>query len=497
MLGAFRRGTGPAAAPVSAPGPPTEAGASCGRAWAYETSTASHNAVVCSRRAGKTVAGVRRAVRVLCTQPGAWVHVVSLIRRNARKHFWRPICAALKDLGWTYLVKPNETDMTFQLSNGSWLQCLGVDDHAGTKAVQGDRSSLFIIDECHLPNDDVLTQLVTVAEPMLVDTGGMLDLLGLPPEVEPTFFSDALDSPEWAHHAWDIFAHDLPQSREVKRARVEEIIKSRGLSWEHPIIRRNFFGERVRDPATQAYEYQRGRNDYDPATVDFGRPGWAHAAGLDLGYQDRDAVVVLAWRYDDALKRCYVRFAWQRNHLSTDSLAAVLAGVRAVYHPVAWTYDTGGHGAVKVGQTLMERLGIEMEPKPPDVSVSLGLVNDDLRTGRILLPTVDVETPRVVATTRERLAARPGELAAALGLLLDAAPDLPAELASVARSVHPRTRKLSINTQSRHVDISEALRYAHHGAQSWRARERKQPGEEEARRQRRTEATRRAVTRRW
>lgn len=495
MLGALARARG-AYAPVAAgPGPPLEADSSCPAAWAYETSAASRNAVCCSRRAGKTVAGARRAVRVLTTQPGAWVHVVSLIRRNARKHFWRPIKTLLDSLDWRY--KANETEMLLELSNGSWLQCVGCDDSAGTKAVQGDRSSLFVIDECHLPNDDVLTLLVTVAEPMLVDTGGMLDLLGLPPEVEPSFFSDALDNPRWAPHHWDMFSHDLPRPAAAKRAEVEEIIAQRGLTWEHPLVKRQYLGQRARDPSLQAYEYLAGRNDYDPATVDFTRPGWVHSAGLDLGYQDRDALVVLAWRLDDERRRLYVRFAWQRNHLSTDSLAHVVAAARATYHPIAWTYDTGGHGAVKIGETLRERFGIDLQPKPAAVDVSLGLVNDDLRTGRLLLPTSDTETPLVTRAMRERLEARPLELAAGTALLTGEPPDLPRELVTVARTVDPRTRKLRINTQSRHVDISEALRYAHHGAQAWRAREKPVLSEDEKRRQRRAAANRRQSSARW
>jgi hypothetical protein len=499
MLAALARAAqGQTAGPQSAR-LPTEDGASCAEAWAYETSTALYNAVCCSRRAGKTFAAVRRAVRVLCSQPGAWVHAVSLIRRNACKHFWRPICALLRQLGWSYSA--NQSEMLLELSNGSWLQCLGVDDSGGTKAVQGDRSSLFIIDECHLPNDDVLTLLVDVATPMLVDTGGMLDLLGLPPEVEPSFFSDALDNPEWAHSHWDMFAHDYPRSREAKRASVEEIMRRRGLTWDHPIIKRQYRGLRAKDPAKQAYEYEKGRNDYDPATVDFDRPGWIHSAGLDLGFQDRDAIVVEAWRYDDPERRAYVRFHWQRNHLSTDSLYEVVASVRAVYRPVAWTGDHGGHGAVKVLETLSERLRIQIDGKPGDVMVSVGLVNDDLRTGRLLLPTADVETPRVARAMRDRLAERPAELAKALALL---APDpvhgndLAGELPQVAKTANQRTRKPEIGKKGFHSDLSEAMRYAHHGAQNWRAKGRPpEPTAEERRRLARVAAARRDKNRKW
>jgi hypothetical protein len=469
---------GPAEAQGSLPSRET---ASCEQAWLYETSAASRNAVYCSRRAGKTYSGRRRAIRVLCSGPERMVHVVSLIRRNAKKHWWDPIRKMLTKLGWQFSV--SQQHMILTLSNGSTLQCLGVDDSVDVDRIQGDFSHLIIGDEAHLPRDDVQKAFFDKAVPMLIDYGGAFDWLGLPPEVEPTSFSRALDNLEWAHFHWDLLDHDYPEPRDLKLARIEDDLKQRGMTWEHPEAKRTYRGERVRDPSSMAYEYLEGRNDYDPSTVDFDAPGWNHSVGLDFGYQDRDAVVALAWRMDDPLKRAYVRFAWQRNHLSTDSLADVVLLVGLVYHPVAWTFDHGGHGAVKVGETLAERLRVEMGVKPPDVLVSLGMVNDDLRTARLLLPTVDTETPRVLAAAKQRFAGRPSELARVESLLTGAGASVGAELAKVPKLVNPRTMKLSINPKGpNHSDVSEALRYAHHGAQNWRAQARKpEPTPEEAR----------------
>lgn len=388
--------------------------------------------------------------------------------------------------------------MILKLENGSHIQALGVDDEADVRRLQGDYSNLIIGDEAHLPHDNVQRAFFAAAVPMLADYGGAFDWLGLPPEVEPTEFSSALDNPEWSQFHWDMFDHDRPSPREDKLARVERDLKQRGLTWEHPEALRTYRGIRVRDPATTAYEYQRGRNDYDPATVDFDRPGWVHSAGLDLGFQDRDALVVLAWRYDDPERRAYVRLRWQRNHLSTDSLYEVVASAKAVYRPAVWTGDHGGHGAVKVLETLSERLRVDMGTKPPDVMVSVGLVNDDLRTGRLLLPTSDVEAARVARAMRERLESRPEHLAKSMALLTDDAADLGAELAQVAKTANPRTKRVEINKTGYHSDLSEALRYAHHGAQNWRARlAQPEMSEDELRRRRRALATRREATRRW
>lgn len=447
---------------------PSQETASCEEAWRYETTASSRNCVCCARRSGKTTAGGRRAVRVLLTVPDARVHISSLVKDNVRETFWIPIKELLNTLGVRYLA--NETTLRLEIpANGSVLKCWGVDDMEGVKKPQGRRATLWIIDECHLPNDNILNALLKAIKPMFMDHGGMLDLLGLPPEVEPSTFSDALDNPEWSTFKWNWLDHDHPRPREQKLAEVEEDIKERGLTWESPEIQRDYLGRRVRDPSKSAYEYQQGRNDYDPGAVQFDS-GWLHAVGLDLGFQDRDAIVVLAWRMDDPSRRVLARFIWQRNHLSTDSLSSVVGLVAQAYRPIAWTGDTGGHGAVKVLATLMERLRISIAPKPPDVLVSLGYVNDDLRTGRLLLPTYDVETDRLAEMARRKYAQRPTELAEVLGLLADSWSAPGPELAKVARVVKPGTLKMTINPKGpNHSDVSEALRYAHAGAQNWLA----------------------------
>lgn len=488
--------------------------------WSYVVSAALLNAVCCSRRAGKTNGCVPRAILVLA-RANTCVHYVNLVRRNARKQFWRPLLTYLRKLGWCEgdLSKgadfnANENDMIVRTRWGSTLQALSCDSTAGTKAVQGDRSDLFMVDECHLPNDDVLSLLVEVADPMLTDTGGQLDLLGLPPEAEPCFFSEALDNPDWAHFHWTQFDHDFPRSREKKWASVKDRCRRRGLTLDvteatndngrlvlilgpgtHPVAARQYFGKRVRDPSKIAYEYQPGRNDYEPVAVDFNdgrhRIGW----GIDLGFNDNDAIVVGSLDHDDPRRLIHVRWQWQRRHLDVFDLADLARAVREVlpphYEAVTGDYASAG-GGLKTLKTLERVIGVEIQGKPPEVMVSLGLVNDDFRAGRLLLPTEDIYTHRIAAAAQKLYAGEPQRLCVVLAMLgfdppgtemmahdlfandprrladvlelLSVAPvELGAELANVVKSVHPRTKRVQINKTGKHSDVSEALRYLHAG----------------------------------
>lgn len=381
----------------------------------------------------------------MATRPGFRGHYVTLIRRNCKKLFWQPLLDELASAGWDF--EHNDTDLILTLSNGAWLQAMSADDMRDLRSIRGDRSDWFAVDECQEPNDDVLEALVTkVATPMLMDTGGTLDLLGTVPEVEPCFFSDALDSKKWRTFGWDCFANPHMNAEEITRTCDEA-----GIGPGHPIYEREILGKRVKDPSKLAYEYDPAKNDYDPAKVDFTVGPWRHAVGIDIGFQDRDAIVVVAWRRDDPERRLYVRHQWQANHQDVDMLHDVVKEVLSTYRVSIIVGDHGGHGATKVLKTLEARLGVMIQIKPIDVMVSVGLVNDDLRTGRLLLP-----------------------MGAELG----------ADLGRVQRTINQHTKRVEINKKGYHSDLSEALRYAHHGARHWAAKPPKPPETRDERRAR-------------
>ena len=468
--------------------------------WAYETSDAQFNAVACSRRAGKSRGAVRRHTSMLMTiGKGEWTHAGSLIRRNARKHFWNPVKEHLAARGIGF--KADEREMILQTELGTWFQAFGCDDERDTKAVQGDGSRLFTIDECHLPNDDILKLLVDVATPMLTDTGGMLDLLGLPPQTDG-FFRRSLDGVgedgepvdpalRFKVFGWHMFDHDFPRSREEKLADVVRRAGARGLKivvnqttgadgrpvitmgeGTHPIAAWTYFGARVVDPSTLAYEFQRGRNEYDPATVDFSKGEWRTGWGIDLGWSDHDAIVICSVNVNDPKRRMYVRWAWRHKHLDVFDDADLVRVVREVFSAGRVVGDEGGHGAKKTLMSLARVLRLNIDPKPKDVMASVGPMNDDFRTGRILLPTRDVVTPKLVEAAERIYEGDPERLKAVLAMLLNTPrPDIPknapadlgTELGQVIKSVNPRTKKVEINKRGKHSDLTEALRYCHSG----------------------------------
>ncbi len=400
---------------------------SFGPQWAYITSEARTNVVMCSRRSGKTVGARLRAIRCLASRPGARILYITLIRKNCRKLFWHPLKRDLDAFGWTY--KSNETDLNLVTPNGSYVEATSVDDVRDVGKIRGDNWDLVIIDECQEPRDDILEMLVDhVLAASFIDHGGDLDLLGTPPATETGFFVEQMRRPKAATYGWTMF--DNPH---INHGEIHALCEERGIGPGHAVYEREIMGRLVIDPGSLAYEYRKGLNDFDPAEVDFADGTWRHAMGIDLGFQDCDAIVVVGWRRDDGERRLYERYCWAENHNDVDRLADKVDEVRALFKPSVIVADHGGHGAVKVLETLKNRMGIMFQSKPSDVMLSVGLVNDDLRTGRLLL----------------------------------SSPELIADMNKVQRTVNPTTKRVEINKRGYHSDRTEGLRYAHHAARHY------------------------------
>jgi hypothetical protein len=455
--------------------------------------------VVCGRQWGKTTTA--RLITLLgMGEPDSRTIYASLIRRNCKKLYWWPLLDELVSLGWGVHERSedgrkvsNDTELIMEAPNGAWVQAVSCSEMSDLKTIRGDQADRFLVDECQEPNDDVLRALVLkVAVAMLFKRRGRLWLFGTVPEAEPCFFGECLDNPKWR-----TFGHSDVKGTEcrpvfenlsIERAAIEEACDVAGLVPGHPIYEREVMGRRVRDPSKFAYEYLAGRNDYDPSTVDFDKGARRHSAGLDLasgkGYEvafgekgptkqpDRDAIVVHSWDANDGEMRLYARFQWHHDACPLADLADILDLVREVYRPGATVGDHGGHGAIKVLADLAGKLRMLFRTKPDDVGLSVRRVNEDYRTGRLLHPTVDTETPRLLAALERRpwaadRKARVRKLLVEGTRTEDGKLPLSADVAKVTKSIDPRTRKVRYNQGAFHSDISEASRYAHHAARHW------------------------------
>jgi hypothetical protein len=398
------------------------------RQWDYVTSPERFCVVVCSRRAGKTDGAIRRASRLLLEKPGARVLYVGSIRRTAKQQFFYPLRSYLEGLGAKYT--PNEQDLTLRLDSGSFVECASCSDSGDVHRLRGYKWDRVFLDEAQSFPDAVIRQLVDeVIMPSLVDRRGGLDLLGTPPPHGPVgYFYEVFSGGQFERHRWTMFDNPFLPAGEA-----ETLSRARGLSPEHPIYKREYLGEFVVDTESLVYEFAAPRNHRVEADLAPSQE-WRYAMGVDLGFSDRDAIVVLGWRRDDPTHALVEVESWQQNHLDVDQLAAVFVEMYRRWKPQSIIGDTGGHGATKVIKSLQGRLGgaCEIKTKPPSVLDSIALVNDDLRTGRLR-----VEPGGAIEHDARLTTWAPGKI------------------------------KQEVSS-AYHSDILDALRYAHWGARHFR-----------------------------
>lgn len=410
--------------------------------WSYITADSRFNVVWCSRRAGKSRGIVRRCARLAVQKPKSrWLYV-TLVRDNAFKYFWEPLKELLSAKRIPY--ESNEGRFMLTMPNGAFFQATSADDIGDVGKKKGDEWDGVFLDEAQDFAPKVISQLIDVAIfPSLGNRSGFLDVLGTPPNVQHGYFYDLIKSKRFTEFRWTMFDNRFyPNAQEE----YELALSTRGLTRDHPIVQSEFFGELVTNPEALVWEYDPQRNHMDEVDTSE-RGAWRFTMGIDLGFQDRDAIVILGWRKDDPEKRLFVVEQWQQNHLDVDQLSAVVLPLYHKWKPVHVVGDHGGHGAVKVLETIANRLGIIMGRKPGDLLVSIGLVNDDFRAGRLKVP------PGSPVATDARL-----------------------------ETWDQTSTKKEVDKGGYHSDIMAALRYAHEGARHYQAKAPKpEPTREERR----------------
>lgn len=414
------------------------------------------NVVTCSRRAGKTRAAIRRGVRCLTVRPQARVLYIHHTLSLAREQFWVPLCEQLDARGIIY--DANDGTMTLRLRGGT-LYVKSCEDLGGLRRFRGDKWDLVMIDEVQEHDEAIITPLIDQALlPSLADRAGALDIYGTPPDAGEVGYlwdryKEATTDTASRWHAWHWTLRSNPY---FPQDEIDEVCRVRGIGPGHPIYEREFEGRFISDHGLRVYEYEPGRNDMTAPHV--GGDGWQYAMGVDLGFEDNDAIVVLGWRRDDGQRQIHEVYSWCENHLDVDALAKVYREAIQRWRPRSVVGDTGGHGAVKVLKTLEQRLGgYPILPKPTSVADSVALYNDDMRTGRVKLD-----------------------------------PDgrLAAECKRVVWKVTNGKREIG---KKFHSDLTEAARYAHHGATHFMGKDPPAPLNELQKRHQQRQARRKAA----
>lgn len=329
---------------------------------------------LCTRRAGKSV-GIAAWLLDGPRETGAPSLYFTITRKEAKRIIWPIMLRMNREHGLGYV--PNESELTLKLNGVPMVFLQGVDTKDEIEKARGTGWGRVAGDEAQALPQYVDEMVNDVLMPSFMDHDGKLRLIGTPGAVPAGFFFDKINNAAWSHHSWTVWDNPhLPGAR----AKLDEVLKARGVTEDDPSVQREWFGRWVYDPNALVFKFDPARNVY--RTLPDAR--WRHVIGVDLGYDDADAVVVLA--FADNRHDVYMVEERVTPKQIISALADTLDALVARYDPVALVMDTGGLGK-KIAEELTARRGLPVEAaQKTEKFAHIELVNDAFRTGRLFLP---------------------------------------------------------------------------------------------------------------
>lgn len=331
-------------------------------------------AALCSRRAGKSHMAGCYVIAEALKHPKCTVPYVALTRGHAKRIMWR----TLLDLTRPYSPQVNLTELRITLPNGSDIVLAGANDEATAEVFRGQKFPLVVLDECASFRSHFREMVEEVIEPALIDYNGTLAMIGTPSAACRGLFFDATtnkDSP-YSVHRWTILDNPfIPHAQ----AWLQERMKERMWTEDTPAYRREWLGEWVASTDSQVYAFSRDKNILQniPTKMDY-------ILGIDLGYDDETAFVVVGYCPDDP--KVYVVETYAKSEMIISDIIRKIEELTERYKSFARIVaDTGGLGK-QIAAELRKRYGVPVFPAEKTQKAEfIQLVNDDFRSGRVLV----------------------------------------------------------------------------------------------------------------
>lgn len=333
----------------------------------------------CSRRAGKSIGAASVLINACQARAGVIGLYITKTRINAKRIIW----GALKQLNREYGLGAEalEGELCMRLPNGSMIYLCGANTKDEIEKFLGMPLAIVVIDEAQSLSSYLEELVDRVLAPALMDWDGVVVLIGTPAPVPVGYFYDCIQNPEWAHHDWTVFENPWIERKSGKspRQHLDEELKRRGVSEDDPVIQREWFGRWVYDPNSLVFRYSAELNDYDELPPI--RTEWHHVVCGDLGWDDADALGVLAWCNE--LPDLYLIHEDVMPKQTISELGDKVKALEVKYQPLGIVLDMGGLGK-KIAEELSARWGLNVEAAEKERKHEhIELLNDAMRSGRL------------------------------------------------------------------------------------------------------------------
>jgi hypothetical protein len=349
-----------------------------GKQYDFVVDDSREGSACCTRRAGKTIGVVVKLARTTAAKPGSVGLYLTTNRLVAKRNAWDALKEWAPLFGFT--LEPLEAELCVRHPNGSRVYLSGAKDKSEVEKFRGMPLAIVIIDESQSFRAYIEQLVDDVLGPALMDYAGAVWLIGTPGPVPVGYFYKATQRKDWARHNWS--ARDNPHIERKSGKTFDELLahelKRRGVTVDHPSVRREWFGEWVLDTDALVFKYDAARNgkklDHHDNYIICG----------DLGWDDADAIGVLGWsEHSPCVELVY---EWVANKKTISEFIDVLRPLYEKFKPLAVVLDCGALGK-KIAEEITQRTGIPIEAADKHRKLEhIELLNDAMRTDRFYAP---------------------------------------------------------------------------------------------------------------
>jgi hypothetical protein len=254
--------------------------------------TSRYISVQCSRRAGKTNGLAIRFFRTLEKYPNSQSVYLSLTLDSAREIMW-PVLMDLNEkfkLGCTFV----ESKLTMTHPNGAKLKLFGADMKNFIKRLKGRKHPGIAIDEAQDFGTHLQSLIDDVLNPCIADySDGWIALTGTPGPVPKGYFFDITQNRKFGYsfHEWTIL--DNPYMPDPVKF-IEDLKTKREWLESNPTLQREWRNKWILDAGSLWVRYKESNNHYT-TLPDITPHKYKYILGIDIGFNDADALAVLAW----------------------------------------------------------------------------------------------------------------------------------------------------------------------------------------------------------
>lgn len=333
----------------------------------------------CSRRAGKTNGLAIRFFNTLAKYPKSQCLYLSLTQDSA-KDIMLPVLKEINDkykIGCTFV----ESSMTMTHPNGSKLKLMGADLKNFIKRLKGRKFPGVAIDEAQDFGSHLQALIDDVLTPSIADySDGWLAITGTPGPVPQGYFFDVTQNRKfgYSHHEWDLTANPwMPNPQ----AFIEDLKIKREWDDNHPTLLREWKNKWVLDVQSLWVRYNEKVNHYDSLPKLPGPNSWNYLLGIDLGFNDADALAVLAW--SSASPDVYLVEEVITKKQGLTELVEQIQAINEKYKISKMIIDEGGLGK-KMAEEMRRRHHIPVHPADKQrKQETVEFLNDALRLGKV------------------------------------------------------------------------------------------------------------------